>query len=472
MTNAPQDPPGNAAEERDAYLRSALRHAPDADVAPPAALSEAILREARGAAAQAQPRRGTGAANRASPGRPGGWRAILDAWAWLARPRVAAGFASLMVATLAGVIWWGQPMERLLDRPQPDSAPANSAMPAPVLMEELRATPGAARPHAPAAQAGPQATAKAAQQAQPGRTSTQAQAEEAKRERARPSTPDNAQPRLEERARAQAQAKSALQAAAPPAVAPQAAAPTTAAPPAEATPAPAPPTAALPTDSLSTDSLPTDSLPTDARLTSSPSALGKVAAATPAPPARDAALGADTVRRSAESTAAPKPVSQPGQAPREPKATGGARPALQQQPAASGLNSLSDHRGLGAARASAAGAAGSLAELHTQLLMQPERWRWQVGGAEPRAVTPALQVWLRRVDGSAASSRVMARAAGPAIVGVSVELLRDGVPRGLLLLGPDALQWASHDAPLQGWTARLTATEASQLKTELDDMLR
>ena len=104
--------------------------------------------------------------------------------------------------------------------------------------------------------------------------------------------------------------------------------------------------------------------------------------------------------------------------------------------------------------------------------MQPERWRWQVGGAEPRAVTPALQVWLRRVDGSAASSRVMARAAGPAIVGVSVELLRDGVPRGLLLLGPDALQWASHDAPLQGWTARLTATEASQLKTELDDMLR
>ena len=228
----------------------------------------------------------------------------------------------------------------------------------------------------------------------------------------------------------------------------------------------------LPTDSLSTDSLPTDSLPTDARLTSSPSALGKVAAATPAPPARDAALGADTVRRSAESTAASKPVSQPGQAPREPKATGGARPALQQQPAASGLNSLSDHRGLGAARASAAGAAGSLAELHTQLLMQPERWRWQVGGAEPRAVTPALQVWLRRVDGSAASSRVMARAAGPAIVGVSVELLRDGVPRGLLLLGPDALQWASHDAPLQGWTARLTATEASQLKTELDDMLR
>ncbi len=91
--------------ERDAHLQVALRHAPDANAAPPAALSDAILRAAHGAVAPA------GRAARA----PTGWLHRLGAaWAWLGRPRLAGALAGLMVATLVGVLWWDQPLERSL----------------------------------------------------------------------------------------------------------------------------------------------------------------------------------------------------------------------------------------------------------------------------------------------------------------------------------------------------------------------
>ena len=41
-------------DPRDAWLSQALRHAPDADATPPAALSESILAKARAAAAPVQ----------------------------------------------------------------------------------------------------------------------------------------------------------------------------------------------------------------------------------------------------------------------------------------------------------------------------------------------------------------------------------------------------------------------------------
>ena len=51
MTHPPVPPivPSSSAadDDRDAWLSEALRHAPDADVAPPAALSEMILRAAQ-----------------------------------------------------------------------------------------------------------------------------------------------------------------------------------------------------------------------------------------------------------------------------------------------------------------------------------------------------------------------------------------------------------------------------------------
>jgi hypothetical protein len=70
--------------ERDAWLREALRHAPDATAAPPPALREAILAQAR--AATRSPSRGRRSA--------AGARSVY--WAWLTRPALASGFAGLM----------------------------------------------------------------------------------------------------------------------------------------------------------------------------------------------------------------------------------------------------------------------------------------------------------------------------------------------------------------------------------------
>ena len=113
----PEDDPA-----RDAWLSQALRHAPDADAAPPAELSDAILRQARNAVKAPH----TAAPVRANP--------LLRLWSWLARPAVAAGFATVMVATLVGVMWWDRPLDESLSRPEAPAAapaPAPAAAPAP-----------------------------------------------------------------------------------------------------------------------------------------------------------------------------------------------------------------------------------------------------------------------------------------------------------------------------------------------------
>src|SRR6185369_10529818 len=62
--------------ERDAWLREALRHAPDSEALPPSAVSEAILLKARAAARSAAPARLAG--SRDAPANP--WTAL---WDWL-----------------------------------------------------------------------------------------------------------------------------------------------------------------------------------------------------------------------------------------------------------------------------------------------------------------------------------------------------------------------------------------------------
>ena len=105
--------------ERDAWLREALRHAPDSGALPPNGVSEAILAEARAAARSAAPRRVAPRAARAN--------AFAALWAWLAQPPVAAGFASVMAATLVGLMWWDQPMDQTIARaPAPVSDRAGS----------------------------------------------------------------------------------------------------------------------------------------------------------------------------------------------------------------------------------------------------------------------------------------------------------------------------------------------------------
>jgi hypothetical protein len=101
--SAPQSP--GTPEERDAWLHQALRHAPDASAMPPQALRDAILAKARSAVRR----------------RPAARRSLIDrfaaVWSWLARPPVAAGFASVMAATLVGLMWWDRPMDEALPPP-------------------------------------------------------------------------------------------------------------------------------------------------------------------------------------------------------------------------------------------------------------------------------------------------------------------------------------------------------------------
>ncbi|MEO6361624.1 MAG: hypothetical protein ABIO71_00175 [Caldimonas sp.] len=132
--------------EHDAWLREALRHAPDASLAAPAEVRDAILLQARAAAAvPAWPEASRRTGRDAAP-----WAAL---WSWLARPPVAAGFASVMAATLVGLMWWDRPMDEAL--PQPPVAGAESPRPLPAAPASLPALAAAPPPPAAAADALP-----------------------------------------------------------------------------------------------------------------------------------------------------------------------------------------------------------------------------------------------------------------------------------------------------------------------------
>ena len=126
--------------ERDAWLHEALRHAPDADTAPPPRVNDAILRLGRAAVAvRAAP---------SAPTTPSWWDRLGAAWGWLARPSVAAGFASLMVATVVGVMWWGRPLEETL-APRGATLAEAPAPPQATPPAEVRAAQDEAKAEAP-----------------------------------------------------------------------------------------------------------------------------------------------------------------------------------------------------------------------------------------------------------------------------------------------------------------------------------
>ena len=135
MSRPPRMPDEDDGVARDAWLSEALRHAPDADAVPPSALSETILRQARAAASPAS-------VTSASFG-----QRCLAVWSWLARPPVAAGFASVMVATVVGLMWWDRPLEETLP---PRQAPVAAAPPPPAPVAAPAPAP-ATLPPAPAA---------------------------------------------------------------------------------------------------------------------------------------------------------------------------------------------------------------------------------------------------------------------------------------------------------------------------------
>jgi hypothetical protein len=102
--------------ERDVHLRQALRHAPDAEAAAPAALREMILREA-----QAKAREGRRAAPAAPPSLP------LRLWQWIGSPRFAGALAGVAVIGFAGLLWRERPLEEALPPRAAVQAPAAPA---------------------------------------------------------------------------------------------------------------------------------------------------------------------------------------------------------------------------------------------------------------------------------------------------------------------------------------------------------
>ena len=81
----PRPGPEPTAAERDAWLRAALRHAPDARAAPPPALSETILAEARATARSAGAARSARRSRRRRALASGrGWRRRRSRPAWRA----------------------------------------------------------------------------------------------------------------------------------------------------------------------------------------------------------------------------------------------------------------------------------------------------------------------------------------------------------------------------------------------------
>lgn len=122
----------DAPDDTDRWLREALRHAPDAHEPVPPALADTILRAARAQTLQARPRPAPVPAPRTR------WWAWLDA---LARPQVSGAIASVMLATVLGLMWWDMPVDVAV----PTNEPAAASSPPPAAAREedqARPSPG------------------------------------------------------------------------------------------------------------------------------------------------------------------------------------------------------------------------------------------------------------------------------------------------------------------------------------------
>jgi hypothetical protein len=410
MTTEPRVPPASADDAPDAYLQRALRHAPDADVVAPPRVSAAILREARGAAAQATP------APRRAAHDPLGevLRALGDAWSWLARPRAAGALASVMVATLAGVLWWNTPPDPDVERfagAAPTEAPAGAE----------------ATPRDAAARAAAQAAAEAA--AAPSVAAAPPPAQEAVREQR-----VGAAARSDGRAAAQAPrapppaAAADADAAAPVQAAPPATAPALAkAAPQAAAPAPAP----APAPAAAAEPAPTSALAV-------PPAAALERSIAPPRPAAPAPEG-DRLRSMAR--------VEPRAAVAGPNAPAGALARLREQIAAQPQR--------WSWRWSDAPARPADAAL--------QAWLARLDAAASAEATA-------EVTAEATAERAAEIAADRADAAITLELLRDGAPHSTLQLGTASVRFGgAGGAPLR---LVLRAEAAAELKAALQPMMR
>mgnify|MGYP007054665665 CR=1 FL=1 len=386
--------------ERDVHLQGALRHAPDANAAPPAALSEAILRAAHGAVAQ-----------RAAPAPPAWLRQLSAAWAWLGQPRLAGALAGLMVATLVGVLWWDQPLERALD----------PAAQAPLRSSDSAAAPAGAKRPAEMAVAKPELARPV--QEYVAQTPAVAVARTAPKSAAAPSPAIAPTPAI---ALGPAPVPAPVPAPEPapsPAVAPSPAIAT------EPAPATARAPAATPTPEMARGPAPTRS---KASADASAAGAGETrlaeAVIAKTAPTQDAALeGTRSLAAPATSATAPAMPRADARDRAEPSAA----------------NKLATAQARKSTAPLAAAALGSLADVRAAIAAQPDRWAWQMGANPPRAMTGELQAWLARLD--AASGAALGSAALPGsdtaqVGGATLHLVRDSQPHSSIHFGTDAVQ--------------------------------
>ena len=416
--------------EHDAWLHEALRHAPDAQVAPPASVSELILREAQAKARSA-------AAPVPAPPESG----FAAFWAWLARPSVAAGAAGVMVATLAGVMWWDRPFDDVRNEPIPATAPAPEDKAAetspPIIADTMKSkTPGPVI--APAAGPPEQAAAQPEQAAKRAAGS----AKEAARDAPPPPRPaTTAPPKLEAAAQARpfpatptdrtptggtaAAADSPRDVAVAKSMAPPPAPAIVAAAPPAPSPAPAPAMAAPPPATLSV----------------SPAA----APALQRERAEAASLSGGIVAQRADSATSADARTAPAAA---------AAPRLTEAPSSQFSRQAAGNAELRKSANALGNAAppSNIATLRQALAAEPRRWTWQRGGASPQPVNPRLRNWLAQADSAAGTGWHRAPLATPggeqrdalaSSASRELRLLRDGKLVATLRLDGSMLRWES-----------------------------
>lgn len=157
----------------DAHLRKALRHAPDVDVQPSAALDAEVLRAARAASMRSVPKAPDSPPARS--GRPrAAWQAVLGALDRWRAPAPAAALGTLALGTVIVALWWpgppaqeASPAEGTADATA-DAPAAGASTGASPTLEPIGSAapigapvrgPAAPAPHPPAAPARPKAAA-------------------------------------------------------------------------------------------------------------------------------------------------------------------------------------------------------------------------------------------------------------------------------------------------------------------------
>ena len=403
-------------DDHDPWLAAALRHAPDAADAPPAALSEAILRAAHDAsAATPVPRPG-----RSSP------HALLQFWSWLTQPAVATAFTTLVLATAIGVMWWDEAVEPELTRPTPPPRGAvTSAVPAapPPAAEPATAPPAAAPQGAP-----PQAAPTAA-----------APKQETAKDSARA-------PQLRSRSAAEA-ADDAAKAEDRPARTVGRAAPSSEAPAGEQ--ASSIDEARESADQALQRAIPAPSA-TPGLAAQAPTARPRQQVESTAPAAKDATPGRASIDTRSDAAA--------GIAPSAPAATA-PLPARRAETAA--------------APSAPAGVVGEPSALFADVRNRPQRWRWQADGRAVRTIDEPFLRWWAELEraapawsaqppgaGSAgAAPPLVLRAVDDASVAVTIRLEADGTAQATFAGGAT-------------WRTTLGRADAAALREALERLAR